>query len=370
MPRKRTNRDQDGLYRRDDSPYWWASYIDAGGRRARRSTGTGDRREAEAILAKWKLEAHRAKHWDEQPTRTFDELMLPYLHYALREKRQNPSGIRSAAKQLYQVFTGRDLRALSDVDVRAYAERRRCAGAAASTVNKEVGLLSAAIGHANRQWGWQLPNPARGCRLREPEGRVRWLSRDEGRRLIEEAGCEPRAPHLADLLELALNTGMRRGELLGLDWSRVDLDQRLVYLHAQHTKAGRRRSVPLNEVAYAAIVRRLRFRAAHVPLSPWVFCRRDGRRIGDVKHSFASACKRAGITDFRFHDLRHTCAAWLVQRGAALAEVRDLLGHSSIKMTERYAHLAPENVRSTVALLEHESRLSHVDDEDTRDDRD
>ncbi|MGB5833283.1 MAG: site-specific integrase [Thiohalocapsa sp.] len=138
---------------------------------------------------------------------------------------------------------------------------------------------------------------------------------------------------------MAMNTGMRRGELLGLEWCRLDLRQRLVYLEAEHTKAGRRRSVPMNEAAYTAIMGRLRFRAARAPATPWVFCRRDGKRIGDVKHRFASASARAGITDFRFHDLRHTCAAWLVQRGAALAEVRDLLGHGSIKMTERYATL-------------------------------
>jgi integrase len=71
-----------------------------------------------------------------------------------------------------------------------------------------------------------------------------------------------------------------------------------------------------------------------------------------VQRSFGTACERAGIADFRFHDLRHTCAAWLVQVGVPLTEVRDVLGHSTIKMTERYAHLAPENVRAALALLE------------------
>ncbi|MCF7985789.1 MAG: site-specific integrase [Thiohalocapsa sp.] len=366
MPKKRKSRDQDGIYRRPDSQSWWASYIDAGGKRTRRSTGTANRRDAEAILAKWKLENYRAQQWEEQPSRTFDELMLPYLKYALREKRQNPSGIRAAARQLHRAFTGVDLQAISDVDVRRYAEARRQQGAAASTVNKEVGLLSAAIGHANRQWGWRLQNPAKGCRLREPEGRVRWLTRAQAMRLTEEARREPRTPHLADLVQLALHTGMRRGELLGLEWERVDLQQRLIYLEGIHTKAGRRRSVPLNAAAYAAILGRARFRAEHAPGTRWVFCRRNGLRIGDVKHGFASACARAGIEDFRFHDLRHCCAAWLVQAGAPLAQVRDLLGHSTIKMTERYAHLAPENVRLAVGLLDAESRLSHVDESTPR----
>lgn len=87
---------------------------------------------------------------------------------------------------------------------------------------------------------------------------------------------------------------------------------------------------------------------------------KSGDRIKDIKHSFSTACRRAGITNFRIHDLRHTCAAWLVSAGIPLTEVRDLLGHSTIQMTERYAHLAPENVRAAVAVLEsRRSRSGH-----------
>lgn len=109
----------------------------------------------------------------------------------------------------------------------------------------------------------------------------------------------------------------------------------------QNTKTGKRRSVPLNKVASEAILNRMRFRAQHVPASPWVFTHRNGQRIQDVKRAFASACRRAGITDFRIHDLRHTSAAWLVSAGVPLAEVRDFLGHTTVKITERYAHLPP-----------------------------
>lgn len=148
-----------------------------------------------------------------------------------------------------------------------------------------------------------------------------------------------------------LHTGMRKGELLGLEWERVDLQAALVHLEPRNTKTGKRRSVPLNKVASGAILNRRQFRDQHVPASPWVFAHRDGRRIQDVKRAFAKACQRAGVTDFRIHDLRHTCAAWLVSARVPLAEVRDLLGHTTIKMTERYAHLAPENVRVAVSVL-------------------
>ena len=94
--------------------------------------------------------------------------------------------------------------------------------------------------------------------------------------------------------------------------------------------------------------------------SPWVFCHLDGSRILEVKHSFATACRRVEISDFRIHDLRHTCAAWLVTTGVPLPEIRNLLGHSSISTTERYAHLAPDRARSAVEQLDLLTRSSHT----------
>jgi integrase len=91
-----------------------------------------------------------------------------------------------------------------------------------------------------------------------------------------------------------------------------------------------------------------------------VFGHPDGRRITDIKKSFTTACRRAGIEDFRVHDLRHTFASWLVMEGAPLTEVRDLLGHTTVRMTERYAHLAPDNHRSAIERLNQRARRSAV----------
>jgi integrase len=347
-------------YKRNDSPVWWASFTDAGGKRIRRSTGTTDRREAEALEAKWKVEAYRSRQWDETPVRTFDELMLDYLK-ATRDKRSHRRDC-DAARHLSAFFRGRDLGALSGQDVRAYVARRKAEEVSNGTVNRELCLLSAAVNFANREWEWQLPNPVSGRKLKEPEGRVRWLTRAEAAALIRMAEQEANAPHLADFIRLALNTGCRKQELLGLEWRRVDLQAGLIRLEAEHTKSGKRRSVPLNAEARAVIIGRARFRAQHCPASPWVFAHPDGSRIQDVKRSFATACRRSGIEDFRIHDLRHTCAAWLVTAGVPLTEVRDLLGHSTVMMTERYAHLAPENVREAVRKLEGLSRSGHADD--------
>lgn len=148
------------------------------------------------------------------------------------------------------------------------------------------------------------------------------------------------------------------------EWRRVDLQTNLIHLETHHTKTRQRRAVPLNQEARAALLNRARFRAECCPASPWVFCDRDGRRIGNVRRAFETACRRIGLEDFRIHDLRHTCAAWLVSAGVALAEIRDLLGHASITMTVHYAHLAPENVRAAVAILDSVPRSGHATSED------
>lgn len=348
-------------YRRKDSPIWWASYTGPDGQRIRRSTGTTDRAEASALEAKWKLETYRQRQWDEQPPRSFEELMLAYLNATASEKRSAETD-RKRARHLREAFCGREMNSLTPSDVRDYISCRKSRGVSNATVNREIALLSGAINYANRQWDWELPNVAKGRKLKEGEGRVRWISHEEAASLIQAAEQEPKAPHLADFIRLALNTGCRAGELLGLEWRRVDLQAGLIHLEPDHTKTGKRRSVPMNRTSRDAIVNRLRFRARMCPGSRWVFSREDGSRIQSVKRSFATACRRAGIEDFRIHDMRHTCAAWLVSAGVPLTEVRDLLGHSTVKMTERYAHLAPENVRAAVARLDDAmSRSGHVD---------
>lgn len=358
MQRTRIGKDQDGLYRRTDSCFWWASYTDISGTRTRRSTGTADRKEAEALLAKWKLETYRAKQWDEPPEKTFDDLMLAYLEGPSKLKR-SAARDRYSAKNLYPAFTGKGVRSMTSADIRGYIQTRQKAGAEPGTINKELGLLSAALNWARLELEWLVSNPVEGRRLREPEGRIRWLSRAQASALINSAH-DPQAEHLADFIRLGLHTGMRSGEILGLEWRRVDLQAGLIYLEAEHQKNGKVGSIPLNREATAAILSRARFRASHCPLSPWVFCHVNGNRIQAVKRSFATACRRSGIVDFHPHDLRHTCAAWLVQAGVPIREVSELLRHSDIRVTMRYAHLSPDNVKAAVARLdEPPSRFGH-----------
>ena len=290
--------------------------------------------------------------WDEEPSRLYDDLMLRYLQGPSKDKRAHDRDLY-AAKQLTPFFQGQALNNLGAADVQAYIDQRRAEGVGPATVNKELNLLSVALNHARRRLQWDVPNSVEGMRLKEPEGRIRWIDRPTAKHLLEVAESEPQAPHLADFIRLGLHTGMRKGEMLGLTWERVDLERKMIYLTDKDQKNGKHGSIPLNTDAVAALENRRKHREQHCPQSPWVFANREGERIADIKKGFKTACKKASIKDFHPHDLRHTCAAWLVQDGVDIRVVCELLRHSSIQVTMRYAHLSSKNVRDAVERLSH-----------------
>lgn len=345
-------------YKRKGSPFWHVSYTDASGKRVRRSTETTNRKEAQELEAKWKLEVRAERQWGTQPSRTFDELMLSYYEVT-QDKRSGWTRDLYYLKRLKASFSGRELGMLKRSDVRGYIAERKAEGIANATINREVGLLSSAINYARKEWDWEIPNPAERMRLSEGDGRKRFATVDEIAVLIRAAERHKRAPYLADLIRVAVNTACRRGELLGLRWAQIDLVGNTLKLEGKDTKNGKSRIVPLNRQAHDALERRLAYRDEHCPESPWVFCQRNGKRNTTIQSSWEAVLQEAGLEDFRFHDLRHTCGSWLVQSGVALADVKEVLGHSTIRMTERYAHNAPENSRAAVERLNALAQSGH-----------
>jgi integrase len=340
-------------HKRKGSPFWWASYNDPGGKRVRRSTGSTDLNEAKAVESKWRAEAHQSKHWDVKQPRSFEEVMVEYL--------RGSAHLRSLETIKYQIgnlrryFGGVEIGAITGADVKGYIRHRQSQGRANATINRELAALSSAINYCNREWEWGLENPVKGRLTREARHRERYLTRGEVGRLVTAARQQKHGDVLADFIEIAAHTGCRRGELLGLEWSRVTLEpgKESLSLLSTHTKSGKPRTVPLNSVAQAAIRRRLAWRAGNVPGCPWVFARESGEPVKSLRSGFGQAAKRVKLTDLRIHDLRHTAASWLVSDGVPLEVIKELLGHSSITMTERYAHLAPQRVREAVNRLGH-----------------
>jgi integrase len=209
-----------------------------------------------------------------------------------------------------------------------------------ATINKELALLKHMFTKAI-EWGYVKQNPAKPVKLlKEPPGRLRYLTPEELIRLLE--AC---APHLKPIVLTAVHTGMRRREILSLRWADVDLRKRMITL--TKTKNNERRICPING-QLAAVLRTV---PRHVE-SPYVFCDREGQPYDRIDNGFRRACKRAGIVDFRFHDLRHTFASHLIMRGANLRSVQELLGHKTGKMTVRYTHLSTPHLQETVTLLD------------------
>jgi integrase len=177
--------------------------------------------------------------------------------------------------------------------------------------------------------------------LQENNKRLRYLSKEECQALISNCKGDTRV-----IVITALNTGMRKGEILGLRWDNVDLRHGFILL--DRTKNGERREIPINEtlrISLQGITRRL-----DVPSV--FFDPVTGKPYQDVKRSFNTALRKAGIKDFRFHDLRHTFASHLVMAGVDITTVSKLLGHKSLTMTLRYSHLAPSHMVKAVNVLD------------------
>ncbi len=172
---------------------------------------------------------------------------------------------------------------------------------------------------------------------KEPQGRLRWLKQEEIAGLL--AACsKSRNSELQAVVIIALNTGLRRAELLGLTWDRVDLSRSVLRLEL--TKSGKRREVPINDACYGALS------SLKPKETGRVFCTRT------IRTAYENAVEAAKLNDVTFHTLRHTFASWAMMKGAALRELQELLGHSSLTMTMRYAHLAPEHLRTAVSRLD------------------
>jgi len=216
---------------------------------------------------------------------------------------------------------------------------------ALATWNNELVTMSALFKYAKR--AKLIPaNPfkedeAESLKEHHNNARLRFLMEDEIIRLLD--GC---ADHFRPIVETALFTGMRRGELFGLTWDMIVAGK--IRLPGWLTKNGEPRNIPVSDRLDEVLTAQ---RRKNQMKSQHVFCNENGGRLLDIRAAFQGACRRAGIENFNFHDLRHTFASHLVMRGRALKEVQELLGHKDIQMTMRYSHLAPEYLEAGVNSL-------------------
>jgi len=216
-----------------------------------------------------------------------------------------------------------------------------------ATANRYMVALSTAFTMAVNEWEWLQDHPMhRIAKLPESRGRVRFLDDDERGRLLE-ACRQVNSKHLYCMVVLALSTGARHGELINLRWRDVDFKRNVIVLH--DTKNKERRVLPLAHHALELIVARYQSRDAVTDLvfpSPY-----DPMRHWESNGAWKVAVEKAELKDFRFHDLRHSAASYLAMNGASLAEIAEVLGHKTLAMVKRYAHLSEAHTAGVVARM-------------------
>jgi len=322
-----------GLYRRGKT-FWFNIMYQ--GRRMQESLGTDDRKLAEKIYAKTLTDIIEGRYFDSVKAKNtlFEEMVEKYLDEHAHSRDEH------TVKKLRAFFKGYTL---FEMNTRLVAEYRnlRSKKVKPATVYQELALLRRMFNVAIREWEWIKDNPV--ARLSFSVGnknaRDRWLTLEEEGRLLEQA-TNPR--WLRTLLMVALHTGMRRGEILGLEWPSVDLNRRAIMV--QRSKNGEKRIIPMSATLLNPLQgAKVRGIAGKVfPVS-----------VRSLRVAFDGALKKAGIENCHFHDLRHTFATRLVQNGVDLYKVKELLGHKSITMTMRYAHHYPESLRGSFEVLDH-----------------
>ncbi len=348
-----------GIYRRGD--IYWIRYAGVDGKIIFESAKQGDRpgtriQDAEALLHERKADVGRGKQPEIRkkiPNVTFKALSVDYLQWARRQRSFRQK--EKLVNQLVTIFGGYPLRAFNSRLLEHYqtermeksrkqAKKSIPGGNKPGTINRHVATIKHMFTKA-LEWELVEEEVLKKVRkiklLEENNRRLRYLSKEECRALVAEC-----ADHLKPIVIMALNTGMRRGEILNLKWDNVDMRHGFILL--DKTKNGERREIPISATLRAtleALPRRID--GGNVFVNPVT-----GGPYGDIKTGFNRACKKAGIKDFHFHDCRHTFASQLIMAGKDITTVKELLGHKTLTMTLRYAHLAPSHKAAAVDVMD------------------
>ncbi|CAG4884679.1 Site-specific integrase [Georgfuchsia toluolica] len=325
------------LFKRKDSPNWWVKLTPRNGRPIQQSTGTPDKVKAEEFHDKLK-----ASLWDQErlgikPSRTWREAVVRWL-----EETSEKATHKEDKKKLIWLHFFLGDRALDQItsDVIDQIRSAKLKEASKGTVNRYLALVRAILIRSRDEWEWVDKVPK--IRLfKETTSRERSLTHEQARRLLDEL-----PEHQRELVLFSLATGLRQSNVLRLGWEQVNLELRHAWVKGTQSKNRRPISVPLNDVALAVLKRQ---EGKH---SIRVFTY-QGKPINSANtKAWTTALTRAGIDDFRWHDLRHTWATWQRQAGTPTHELQRLGGWRTGAMVERYAHLAPEYLAVAASRLD------------------
>lgn len=331
-----------GIYKRGSK--YWISYAGLDGKIIRESSGSDKYREAETLLIKRRQTIKDGKNPEIKKigNHSFRELTAEYTKWMERQR-----GFKqklSVVNLLVNTFGQYPLRRFDSRLLEHYQSDMLVKGKKNATANRHLATIKHMFTKAV-EWDMVEEDVLKRVRrvkmLEENNRRMRFLSTSECSSLVD--NCDK---HLRPIVITALNTGMRKSEILNLKWDDVDLKHNLITV--RNTKNGEPRRIAINGTlreTLSNILRRLDV--------PFVFFdNTTGKHYGRVDKSFSTACRRSGIADFHFHDLRHTFASQLVMAGVDLTTVKELMGHKTMAMTLRYSHLAPQHMASAVDILD------------------
>jgi integrase len=326
---------------------WYVDYFNSRGERIQHVIKHAQNQE-EAVIALLH-EVQREYDMKYQPSRrkkiSFKEFATLYLEdYAKLRKKSWKTDEYYLQANLIPYFGSRFLSQISQSQVEKYQVKRLRDGVQVSTVNRELACMRKLFNKAI-DWDYAMENPVAKVEFFSEVGREkqRVLTMEEEKRLLE--AC---MSHIRSMTIVGLQTGMRKGEILNLMWKDVDLKNGVITVQSEYSKSSRSRKIIFNGLLKAELSR-LKKQNGH---SPYVFLNeRTGKPYADIKKAFRGACDKAKIKGLRFHDLRHSYSSRLVANGVDIVTVKELLGHSTIKMTERYTHSNDERKKRAAELL-------------------
>jgi len=309
---------------------WWIDFVSPKGLRVRQSAGTADRALAQELHDRLKAEAWRIAKLGERPRRTWNDAVVRWLKEASHKATIETDKMH--LRWIDRYARGKYLDEINRPWVDRILDARLAEGVSNATVNRTLEVLRAILRRCVHQWEW-LDRAPQVRMLKEPTRRVRFLTREEARRLLEAL-----PQHLSEMAAFSLATGLRRANVTGLQWTQVDLVRRLAWIHPDQAKARKAFAVPLNAEAVVLI----RGQVGKHPTHVFSFLGKPIRQVSTK--AWYTALQRAGIEDFRWHDLRHTWASWHVQNGTPLHALQELGGWESSEMVRRYAHFSAEHL--------------------------
>lgn len=327
------------LYKRKDSPYWWIKIIH-NGRPVQKSTGTDDKAKAQEYHDKLK-----ASLWDQERLGiklrySWKDAVIRYLAETTGKTTQETD--KTHLRWLDRYLNGLMLDEINRDLLEKVMAKRIADKVANSTVNRTMEVVRAVLRKAAFDWEW-LDRVPKVRMLPEPKRRIRWITRDEAERLMAAL-----PDHLAVMVRFSLETGLRKANVTGLQWSQVDLVRRTAWIHPDQAKARKAIAVPLSVAAVKVIREQIGKHATHV------FSYKGNTIIQVNTKTWRATLAKVGIKEFRWHDLRHTWASWHVQAGTPLHVLQELGGWECVEMVRKYAHFSSQH------LTEYVDRLSSI----------